>query len=59
VYEDFVIRANIERFRRLLTTALDDDERRAISELLASEAIKLRGSPGSAASGDVDVPGEY
>lgn len=59
MYEDFVIRANIEHFRRLLTTALDDDERRAISELLASEAIKLQGSPGSAASGDFDVPGEY
>jgi hypothetical protein len=58
VYEDFVIRANIKRFRHLLATGLDDDTRASVAALLICETMKLRPVSIPPASQDLDVSGE-
>lgn len=41
MYDDYVVRENIIRFRRLLTTSLDEEQRQAIAALLEAEIRKL------------------
>ena len=39
--QDFFIRQNIDRYRKLLETALDDNEPKKIAKLLAREEVRL------------------
>jgi hypothetical protein len=39
--EAFVVRANVERFQRLLAGSLDGEKRRLVQSLLAAEIAKL------------------
>jgi hypothetical protein len=40
--DSFVSEQNLALYRRLLSTALDDEQRRTIFDLLADETAKLR-----------------
>jgi hypothetical protein len=40
--DSFVSEQNLALYRRLLSTALDDEQRRTILDLLADETAKLR-----------------
>ncbi len=56
-YQCFVVRANIARFTNLLSTTVDETNRRMLLSLLAQEQAKLRAlSPGEAEDND---PGSF
>ena len=39
--QDFFIRQNIDRYRKMLETAVDENERKRIVKLLAREEVRL------------------
>lgn len=46
--QDFISRQNIERFRKLLNKACDEEERRILCQLLEAEEKKLADSQAAA-----------